>query len=800
MDSNVNHGVFDASNIYTYWKDQEVDSSGKFVDSIFPPNERSILGQDSKGNWIDSEVGPQKSKQLNLNDIEWKRASEIFSKYLIFDDKIEFDDIKQGNLGNCYFLCAIAAMTEFPILIHQIFRTKEVNDNGYYEIVLFIDGEWQVVVLDDYFPVKKGTKELAFSKPNGFELWVILLEKAWAKINGGYANIISGWPDEPLLALTGFASHKYDHAQTEEDDLWKVLLEAEHRENIMCSSTKNEVSIANYNLVVNHAYSLISAKETYQNGERIRLVKLRNPWGYKEWNGDWGDDSPLWTEATKSYYGMKVGDDGTFFMSIKDFRELFSSTHICYVMHNSNIKSFMVTMNNNSSPNVLNLFMESEGRISISALFKHWRYNRNLKKDNHPCTLMIARYNQNIGTFSEVDGEYSATDSVEVIKSLSRGFYVIWIYCHYESCKDPKPDKFNIRFISPVRYKIRHVNQDNSFMFIREILAAGIREKYLKDIDGPIFYKVENMFKRTGLGYRCILNDSPTDYQKWTNDASGLQNFALLPPFDKANINQFDLWVPPSSYGIILGMRTAQWGTYWFNVNSTYFSYNCKAGEQPCKKQIWSINDFIETDLVFDEVTDDYYDYVSTDVRNAKKTMKFTRINAKAIAFEELMKEHSDLMHLIIDINPIPEDDSLDWTKQVFDNGFYIGQINSDRNRHGRGVFYWTSDKSCYAGYYSNNVKDKWGKYLNAELKTIYEGGYLNGNKSGHGVWCFNNGDRYEGIWEDDKRHGTGVYIWKDGSKWDGIFVKGAFNGKGWYYPESGDPWEVEYVNGQIAK
>ena len=28
--------------------------------------------------------------------------------------------------------------------------------------------------------------------------------------------------------------------------------------------------------------------------EPVRLLKLRNPWGYKEWSGDWSDESSKW--------------------------------------------------------------------------------------------------------------------------------------------------------------------------------------------------------------------------------------------------------------------------------------------------------------------------------------------------------------------------------------------------------------------------------------------------------------------------------------------------------------------------
>ena len=75
-------------------------------------------------------------------------------------------------------------------MISQLVKTKEQNSQCYWEIILFIDGRLQIVVVDDYVPVIKDTNDLYFSKPNNKELWVVLLEKAWAKVNGGYANII----------------------------------------------------------------------------------------------------------------------------------------------------------------------------------------------------------------------------------------------------------------------------------------------------------------------------------------------------------------------------------------------------------------------------------------------------------------------------------------------------------------------------------------------------------------------------------------------------------------------------------
>ena len=37
------------------------------------------------------------------------------------------------------------------------------------------------IIVDDYFPCNAQMKDPLFAKPNGIELWVMLLEKAWLK-------------------------------------------------------------------------------------------------------------------------------------------------------------------------------------------------------------------------------------------------------------------------------------------------------------------------------------------------------------------------------------------------------------------------------------------------------------------------------------------------------------------------------------------------------------------------------------------------------------------------------------------
>ncbi len=42
-------------------------------------------------------------------------------------------------------------------------------------------------------------------------------------------------------------------------------------------------------LIKGHAYSVTGANLLPVRGKEVKLIRIRNPWGQKEWNGDWSD-------------------------------------------------------------------------------------------------------------------------------------------------------------------------------------------------------------------------------------------------------------------------------------------------------------------------------------------------------------------------------------------------------------------------------------------------------------------------------------------------------------------------------
>ena len=84
-------------------------------------------------------------------------------------------------------------------------------------------------------------------------------------------------------------------------------------------------------MIDDHCYSIIDAKVIQlDDGKKENLIKIRNPQGHHEWEGDWSDKSELWTKKTKDQVQLVEEDDGTFWIAFKDYLTFFYLTTICY--------------------------------------------------------------------------------------------------------------------------------------------------------------------------------------------------------------------------------------------------------------------------------------------------------------------------------------------------------------------------------------------------------------------------------------------------------------------------------------
>lgn len=211
------------------------------------------------------------------------------------------------------------------------------------------------------------------------QLFVPLIEKAMAKLYGGYHKLIGGHISEAMTCLTGypceilwlppnkkqFCSNQFPLDLTTTSVLnkdtkkiqrsmarcmeqtWVQILSYNSAGFMLSASCGRTFFVDQQNGMVkenlipeeyqlkglfqNHAYTVLDVVSV----DEHRLVKLRNPWGTYGWNGDWCHNSSKWTPQLNNLLRMnnkhKEEEEGIFWMSFADLCTYFEQIIVCKI-------------------------------------------------------------------------------------------------------------------------------------------------------------------------------------------------------------------------------------------------------------------------------------------------------------------------------------------------------------------------------------------------------------------------------------------------------------------------------------
>jgi hypothetical protein len=188
----------------------------------------------------------------------------------------KMDDIRQGFLGNCYFMAGLAAIANHsPMTVRQ--NIVDFNDGTYG--VRWGNSFYRV---DNDLAVFSGTNTPAYGKLGAQNsMWVAIAEKAYAfhRVNlapANYALLNSGWANEVNLAWgSTTAGSKAFNTYTSGSQLANDLFQRWSTLQAVCVDVLQGTGA---NLVNNHAYTVSNFIRNPQ-GAIIGIV-LRNPWGF----------------------------------------------------------------------------------------------------------------------------------------------------------------------------------------------------------------------------------------------------------------------------------------------------------------------------------------------------------------------------------------------------------------------------------------------------------------------------------------------------------------------------------------
>eukprot|EP01106_Pelomyxa_sp_JSP_P017441 TRINITY_DN711_c0_g1_i4.p1 TRINITY_DN711_c0_g1~~TRINITY_DN711_c0_g1_i4.p1 ORF type:complete len:613 (-),score=122.87 TRINITY_DN711_c0_g1_i4:68-1906(-) len=311
-----------------YEKTKKHLENGKFCDPDFPATVKSLCGKHG---------GPLAKR----SDVLWLRPSEFAPAPKLFIGGTESGDVIQGELGDCYFLGALSGVATREDLINDVVIAWK-PELGVFVGRLYKNGKWEYIIVDDRIPCNAQRKPIFASCKDPNEQWVMLLEKVYAKVHGSYQGIVGGNILYAYMDLTsgggqilkwGKDEDKYQHHVGTEDDVWDWVSTARHEQWLIGASASGagvEGEIGKTGILAFHAYTLLDCcRLCPPGGKKVKLLRLRNPWGQTEWKGRWSDGSKEWSPEILQALNYKFADDGTFWMCLEDFMKVFTKLYLC---------------------------------------------------------------------------------------------------------------------------------------------------------------------------------------------------------------------------------------------------------------------------------------------------------------------------------------------------------------------------------------------------------------------------------------------------------------------------------------
>lgn len=287
--------------------------------------------------------------------IHWRRGDDIISDRLEKINQIKEmpillknpspENIKMGRLNSHGVLSAIAAISEKPVLINRLFTSNLKALHGFIQVKLCKLGKWTPVLLDDYFPCFP-LGELMFSKTNENDFWLPFLEKAFAKLNQSYVEIIHLSLADALIDLTGCPlkkislNPKLNNNEQSAEKIWNQLKKYKKLDFTLTAECKiKNVENDNIHTMDGFSYAITNLIEIDQNinkfltrktNEMIKIVEFRNLWELLNWNGELEKNNIEWEKfASKMNIDIKQEKSKKSWIMFEEFLNIFDVINIC---------------------------------------------------------------------------------------------------------------------------------------------------------------------------------------------------------------------------------------------------------------------------------------------------------------------------------------------------------------------------------------------------------------------------------------------------------------------------------------
>ncbi|XP_047739328.1 calpain-5 [Hyalella azteca] len=306
---------------YSTLRKQCIKSGEKFSDPKFPPHDSSLYF---------SKPPP--------GVVVWKRPHEIVDTPRLFIEGASSSDVTQGQLGNCWFVAACATLAGVRELWHKVSHTGR--------------RQGAVAKGEPHWPASGSCGT------NGNLNDISCITNKGGNLSDALVDLTGGVSAHLDLTLGG-----YTEDLEKRKTLFKMMRTEMDERALMCCAISCDEPLHHLQVSVMSLFTIFKGRQ------KLRMVRLKNPWGEKEWNGAFSDGgsshgfmfsvsqltrlcsrSPEWAKvsnAERESLGLVFEDDGEFWMTFEDFLEHFTDLSICFLI-NTSVLSLSKTWNESS--------------------------------------------------------------------------------------------------------------------------------------------------------------------------------------------------------------------------------------------------------------------------------------------------------------------------------------------------------------------------------------------------------------------------------------------------------------------
>ncbi len=278
-----------------------------------------------------------KSRKI-IPEEKYCKLSEIIDNPILFPQEFKPEHFHQGNIGNCFFISTMEAISKFPEIIRSLFKNpKNFNPSADYFEIIYGNPKKKKKIENkfEYEIDRDGKKVLKYSKPYENACFLVILEKFYAEELGGYEELNKGGYEidvfKKILGILGITVKEFDKENISKNDILDKIKNAEINDGALITTGKY------YSETVAHAYVIKGVYSIYdkRTNRNIDCIVVKNPHCEGNFEQEKININKIQSLLSGLEYIKKINNDypktGIIYMPIDYYQKWFDEFTVCTV-------------------------------------------------------------------------------------------------------------------------------------------------------------------------------------------------------------------------------------------------------------------------------------------------------------------------------------------------------------------------------------------------------------------------------------------------------------------------------------